>query len=86
MWSSTGKALFLCVSVMLAQSGLAHLGSNASPSALVAALSLMAISKVLYGKRVGAAQKRAWFHSLGDADSPGVLGAIWDGGPFLTLP
>lgn len=29
--------------------------------------------------------RRAWFYVLGHADSPGVLGTIWDWGLFFTL-
>lgn len=29
--------------------------------------------------------RRAWFHDLGHADSPGVLGTIWERGPLFTL-
>lgn len=48
----------------------------------MAALSSAAVTKVCFDKGVGAAQRRAWFHFLGDGDSPGVLGVVWDGAHF----
>lgn len=45
----------------------------------------MPVANVLYGKGVGAARERTWFYSLGDADSSGLLGAVWGGGPISHL-
>lgn len=85
MWNSFAPlAYLLCQHRAVLHVVSAHLGSSPRPSAPVTALSLMPVANVLYG-RVGAVRQRIWFYSLGDADSSGLLGAVWDGGPISHL-